>query len=189
MGLRVRREWVVVLIALVVAASSAALYYTVGHHAVTPFQAQLSEQADFVIDWPPTGLENYTRLLLTFSSPATLGPSDVRITVVGPGGTLLLPDGERVSALNVSYVSYELPCWTNITHTGSLTMFDMTFLNPNGTVVCGFPPNSAYYQGPLAPSVQSGAEFIMGFPGGGPSGYTITISDPGHPGEATLVLH
>jgi hypothetical protein len=138
---------------------------------------------------------------LVMNSPSSLDPAGLTITIAGPAGTELeaMDCGQPVwvHELRESYLANEFPHWmvsfpatTPGSVPGALCMWDayaVTFTNPNGGIVGGnF--NASYA---TASSIESAARMSMEFPGGpgfSPTGagFTIALTEAGHPGFVTL---
>jgi len=133
---------------------------------------------------------------LDLSSPSTLDPSGLSLTITGPG-PLMVYDCLQivwVHSIHEIYVPNTYPHWeVTFTSPGAVsgpncfwTGYSVFFTNPNGAIVGGL--NASL---PEASVIDSGAMMSLWFPGGSGfsltgAGFTITVAYSGHSGVAAL---
>ncbi len=173
----------------------------VGVPAPTPLQGDFAHLTLSSSHWTDWRGHNITAPIVTatlqLTSPVTLDPQGVVITITGPNSTLLALNGSkdvRVPSIEEVYLPSWYPHWMGTWPMGSAPAYSVwggyavTFVNPDGAIVGGM--NSSI---PSAAGIESGATMTVEFPGGADfpstaSGFTVTLSVGGHPGALVLAI-
>lgn len=132
---------------------------------------------------------------IMLTSPPTLDPTGVVITITGPNSTLMIYNGSQevsVHQIVEVWIPDTYPHWSVVFPMGPAgayrywSGYAVTFVNPDGATVGSMTPGV-----PSAALIASGATMWVWFPNGAAfpttaSGYTIMLTDLGHPGAISL---
>jgi hypothetical protein len=163
-------------------------YYFLVPGPPAPFAVELREVATGRLKYDNrTG--PYVNFSLSFSSPVSLDPWRLVITVSNPNGLAGNWPGEPTTAVDVVYHEDMIPHWIAMPAANYYsTSYTAAVTNPDGSVVGGrtlgeVGPNN------IARTVLSGSIMMLTFPiDVRLTGYTITLSYQGHPGTAAVIL-
>jgi len=185
-----RRSHVVTLaIALVVVVAVGS--YIIVYNPFTQFKANLTQKGTGdSLYWWTDGQQLvkilYANITFTFTSPSTLDPSKLNLTISRPGEKLAFgSSGSLLNAIPLGYSSGQYPRWLAVYGRGYWSGFTGQVLNPDGSIVGG--GQAQVVQGA---TIESGAVLTLTFPStvNSTQGYVLTASYEGASGNATITL-
>jgi len=184
-----RRRYVVTL-AIVLVVLVAVGSYIVVFNPFAQFKANmtLKGSGDSLNWWTDGKLIKvlYANITLTFTSPSTLDPTRLNLSISRPGEKIAFgSSGVLLDEIHLVYSANMFPHWLATLGKGTWTGFTGTTLNPSGSIVGGGP--SQVVQGDR---IESGAVLTLTFPSyvNSTSGYVLCASYQGASGNTTLIL-
>jgi hypothetical protein len=185
-----RRSYVVSLAVIIVILVAVGSYVIVYNPFVPRFKATLTQRGtgDSLTWWTDRKHTKvlYANITFTFTSPGTLDPSKLNLTISKPGEKIAFDSsGTLLDAIPLVYSSGQFPHWLAIYEMGYWSGFTGTMLNPDESIVGG-----TLNQPVQGDRIESGAILTLTFPSSVNStqGYVLAASYEGASGNATITL-
>ena len=131
----------------------------------------------------------HVNLSIRLHSPDPIPASDLEITLAAPKDPLLLCGNVSAPSADLRFERGWNPPWLiDLPSNEVCSDFAAIVRDPDGTMIGHLDPSAALGWGPDTPIV-SGALIRVSFAEGlDPTGYSVTVSDAGHPGHASTFV-